>query len=239
MKLPADPRPLVVLRNLEKRYEAAAGLAALRQVNMEIHPGEFLAIMGKSGSGKSTLLNLIAGIDNASSGGVWVDGHALHAMNESHRATWRGRSIGIVFQFFQLLPTLTILENVMLPMDFCTVIPRQQRAERAHALLQKLGIPEQAGKLPAELSGGQQQRAAIARALANNPAILVADEPTGNLDSETASGIMALFAELVRQGTTVVMVTHERDYVPYFSRVITLVDGAIRTDVLEPMVQNA
>jgi putative ABC transport system ATP-binding protein len=233
-------RPLMVLKDLVKRYEGASGpFTALNQVSLEVQAGEFVAVVGKSGSGKSTLLNLVTGIDGASSGEVWVDGVAVHRMNESQLAAWRGKHVGVVFQFFQLLPTLTVAENVMLPMDFCDTWPKHERRPRALALLKRLGIAEQADKLPASLSGGQQQRAAIARALANDPAIIVADEPTGNLDSDTTRDIMALFASLAKDGKTVLMVTHERDFAPYFTRTITLVDGAIEGGNPTGMVQRA
>jgi putative ABC transport system ATP-binding protein len=220
--------PLLVLTDLVKRYDTSSGsFSALKGINLDIRQGEFVAVVGKSGSGKSTLLNLVAGIDSATSGQVWVDGNAVHSMNESQLATWRGKNMGVVFQFFQLLPTLTVAENVMLPMDFCNTWPVRERRVRALALLGRLGIADQADKLPSALSGGQQQRAAIARALANDPPILVADEPTGNLDSDTSAAIMQLFASLVADGKTVLMVTHERAFSPYFTRTITLVDGAI------------
>ncbi len=233
-------RPLIVLKDLVKRYDSAAGpFTALRQVSLEVQAGQFVAVVGKSGSGKSTLLNLVTGIDGATSGEVWVDGAAVHRMDESKLASWRGRHVGVVFQFFQLLPTLTVAENVMLPMDFCDSWPRPERRPRALALLERLDILEQADKLPSMLSGGQQQRAAIARALANDPAIVVADEPTGNLDSDTTRDIMALFANLARDGKTVLMVTHERDFAPYFTRTITLADGAIVAHGSDAMVQHA
>jgi putative ABC transport system ATP-binding protein len=215
---------MIVLKELNKRYGA---FTALRGVGLEVQAGEFVAVVGKSGSGKSTLLNLIAGIDSASAGEVWVGGSAVHTMNETQLASWRGRNMGVVFQFFQLLPTLTAAENVMLPMDFCDTWPAHERRPRALALLERLGIGDQADKLPSALSGGQQQRAAIARALANDPPVVVADEPTGNLDSETTIGIMQLFAGLAAEGKSVLMVTHERDFSPWFTRTITLADGAV------------
>ncbi len=233
-------RPHVVLKDLHKRYASAAGqFTALKQVSLDLMPGEFVAVVGKSGSGKSTLLNLATGIDSVTSGEVWVDGSAVHSMNESQLAAWRGKHVGVVFQFFQLLPTLTVAENVMLPMDFCDTWPRAERRQRAMALLSRLGIADQADKLPATLSGGQQQRAAIARALANDPALVVADEPTGNLDSDTTRDIMALFAKLAKDGKTVLMVTHERDFAPYFTRTITLADGAIVAGPAAAKVQHA
>ncbi|MCU6499314.1 ABC transporter ATP-binding protein [Rugamonas sp. A1-17] len=229
MTASAAARPLMVLRDLSKRYDSSAGsLMALDGINLEVRAGEFVAVVGKSGSGKSTLLNLASGIDTPSSGEVWIDGAAVHGMRQSELARWRGRHLGIVFQFFQLLPTLTVAENVMLPMDFCATYPARERRSRALALLAQLDITAQADKLPSALSGGQQQRAAIARALANDAPILVADEPTGNLDSDTTRQIMQLFADLAGQGKTVLMVTHERDFGPYFTRVVTLADGRIR-----------
>jgi len=216
-------------------YPAAAGpFTALQDLSLEIARGEFLAIVGQSGSGKSTLLNLLAGIDRPSQGAVIVAGQALHQMSEAQLSAWRGRGVGIVFQFFQLLPTLTVAENVMLPMDFCATFPRRERRARALALLERLRIADQADKLPAALSGGQQQRAAIARALANDPALIVADEPTGNLDSATATEVMGLLASLAREGKTVVVVTHERELGHFFTRTVTLRDGRVRADTGAP-----
>ncbi len=197
---------------------------------MQVDEGEFVAVVGKSGSGKSTLINMITGIDTPTSGEVFVASTPVHALNQEQLAVWRGKNVGIVFQFFQLLPTLTVAENVVLPMDFGNVYSPRERRERAIALLDKVGIADQADKLPANLSGGQQQRAAIARALANDPPVLVADEPTGNLDSHTSEAVMQLFADLAADGKTVVMVTHERDLSRYFTRTITLSDGEVVTD---------
>ncbi len=220
--------PVVHLRDVVKAYEAAAGpFRALHGVTMEIAQGELVAIVGKSGSGKSTLLNMIAGIDRPTSGDVRVAGARLGELGESRLAAWRGRNVGVVFQFFQLLPTLTIAENVILPMDLGATYPVRERRPRALALLDRVGIADQADKLPATLSGGQQQRAAIARALANAPPILVADEPTGNLDSHTADRILDLFADLAASGTTVVVVTHEREIAGAVDRIISLADGRI------------
>ncbi len=224
--------PLMVTKKLVKRYDTPSGpFNALKEIDLDVRKGEFVAVVGKSGCGKSTLLNLLTGIDSITSGEVWIEGQPVHSMSQSQLARWRGARIGVVFQFFQLLPTLTIAENVMLPMDFCATFPVAERRPRALAVLARLGIADQADKLPSALSGGQQQRAAIARALANDPAIVVADEPTGNLDEETAHQIMALFAALVAEGKTVLMVTHEREFAPYFTRAITLVDGALSTQV--------
>ena len=218
----------IELRSVSKTYRTqAGGFTALDQVTLDLDAGELIAVVGKSGSGKSTLVNLVAGIDRPTSGEVLVGGTTVHSLDESRLAAWRGRHVGVVFQFFQLLPTLTVAENVMLPMDFCsTYAPAEARA-RAAELLDRVGILDQADKLPTTLSGGQQQRAAIARALANDPELVVADEPTGNLDSRTAEEVLALLTELARVGKTVVVVTHERDWISRFDRVVMLVDGRI------------
>lgn len=218
----------IELRSVSKTYRTPAGsFVALDQVTLELDAGELIAVVGKSGSGKSTLVNLIAGIDRPTSGEVLVGGTTVHSLDESRLAAWRGRHVGVVFQFFQLLPTLTVAENVMLPMDLCsTYAPAAARA-RANELLERVGILDQANKLPATLSGGQQQRAAIARALANDPGLVVADEPTGNLDSRTADEVLALLAGLARAGKTVVVVTHDRDWISRFDQVVTLVDGRV------------
>ena len=228
MAMPVPERPLIELRKVSKAYDVAAGkFLALKEVDMQADAGEFVAVVGKSGSGKSTLINMITGIDTPTSGEVFVAGTPVHAMDQEQLAVWRGRHVGVVFQFFQLLPTLTVAENIVLPMDFCNTFPVNERRERALSLLEKVGIAEQADKLPSNLSGGQQQRAAIARALANDPPLIVADEPTGNLDSATSDAVMGLFANLAAEGKTVLMVTHERDLSRFFTRSITLVDGII------------
>jgi putative ABC transport system ATP-binding protein len=219
---------MIELRDLSKLYPGPdGGTRALDRVTLALPGGEFVAIVGKSGSGKSTLVNLVAGIDRPSSGEVVVQGVSVPSLGESRLAAWRGRNVGVVFQFFQLLPTMTVLENVMLPMDFCGTYPPAAARERALRLLAQVGIAEQAGKLPSALSGGQQQRAAIARALANDPPLIVADEPTGNLDSQTADAVLALLASLAREGKTVLMVTHERDVSAIADRVVTLSDGRV------------
>jgi putative ABC transport system ATP-binding protein len=219
--------PLITLRKVGKSYVTPAGpYPALRDIDLEIGAGEFVALVGKSGSGKSTLLNLIGGIDRPSEGEVIVAGVAAHQVPENSLARWRGKTVGVVFQFFQLLPTLTVAENVMLPMDFCNARPAGQRRARALELLDLVGIADQADKLPSALSGGQQQRVAIARALANDPPIVLADEPTGNLDSVTARDVLDLFRKLIDLGATVVIATHERD-ISGIDRTVELVDGAI------------
>jgi putative ABC transport system ATP-binding protein len=219
---------MITLRGVAKTFETAAGpCAALRGIDLDVRAGEFVAVVGKSGSGKSTLLHLVAGIDQPSAGAVTVAGTRLADLSHERLAAWRGRTVGVVFQFFQLLPTLTALENVMLPMDFLGRVPARERRARGLELLARVGVPEQADKLPATLSGGQQQRVAIARARANEPPLIVADEPTGNLDSETGAGIFALFARLVADGTTVVVVTHEREAVTGVARTVTLADGCV------------
>jgi len=225
---------MISLHQVNKNYETPAGaFAALRDVNVEIGAGEFVGVVGKSGSGKSTLLNMIAGIDRPSSGMISVAGTVIHTLPENKLARWRGRNVGFVFQFFQLLPTLTAAENVMLPMDFCKTFPARDRRERAQALLERVGVGPQADKLPSTLSGGEQQRVAIARALANEPPLVIADEPTGNLDSITARGILDLFRQLANQGATVVIATHEADIVRVSDRKMRISDGSIATGANE------
>jgi putative ABC transport system ATP-binding protein len=224
-------QPLIELREVAKTYETGAGgVTVLKDVNLRVREGEFVGVVGPSGSGKSTLLNMITGIDRPTSGEVYVGGQAVHKLNENQLARWRGKNVGVIFQFFQLLPTLTILENVMLPMDFCNVYRRRQRKKKAMQLLEQVAIADQAHKLPNALSGGQQQRAAIARALANDPPVVVADEPTGNLDTQTAAEMFALFDRLVDEGKTLLVVTHDRDLSQQMRRVIHLVDGRIHRD---------
>jgi len=227
----ATKEAVIALRGIGKTYATPAGnFHALSDLDLVIRRGEFVAVVGQSGSGKSTLLNLLGGIDRVSRGEIDVAGQALQTLSEKRLSAWRGGEVGIVFQFFQLLPTLTAAENVMLPMDFAQRWPMRERRPRALQLLERLGIADQADKLPAALSGGQQQRVAVARALANAPALLLADEPTGNLDSRTAQGLLEVFSALVQDGQTIVMVTHERGALRHASRTITLVDGRLAMD---------
>jgi len=220
--------PLVSLRGVVKVYDTGGvPFTALRGVDLEVRSGEFIGLVGKSGSGKTTLINMITGIDHPTSGEVVIDGVSVHALNENQLAMWRGRTIGVVFQFFQLLPTLTAIENVMLPMDFCAMHSPAERPERAMRLLEQVEMTDQAYKLPSALSGGQQQRVAIARALANDPPILAADEPTGNLDSKTADAVFHLFEELVDAHKTIIMVTHDADIASRVRRSLTVSDGEI------------
>ena len=223
---------IIALDATGKSYAVRGGQTchALRAVSLGITPGEYVAVLGKSGSGKSTLLNLIAGLDRPSAGKLRVAGMDLSGAGENALALWRGENIGVVFQFFQLLPTLTIVENIILAMEFVGKIAKPARQARALELLQLVGLSDQAHKLPSMLSGGQQQRAAIARALANDPPIILADEPTGNLDSETAADINALFEQLVAQGKTLVVVTHDANLAQAAERVIELRDGAVISD---------
>lgn len=224
----ADNQSLIHLIDVVKTFNTSAGVfPALRGINLTIERGEFVSITGKSGSGKSTLINMLTGIDRPTSGQIFIAGTPLHNLNESDAARWRGANLGVVFQFFQLLPTLTLLENIRIPMDFCEIYPRAERNERAMALLELVGLADEARKIPARLSGGQQQRAAIARSLANDPLIIATDEPTGNLDSNTAGQVIDLFQSLVERGKTVIMVTHDPELAQRASRQIAIADGQI------------
>jgi len=202
----------------------------LKGISFDVEPGEFLSIVGPSGNGKSTLLNMITGIDRPTSGEVIVTGREIHNMSENKLAAWRGQHVGIVFQFFQMLPALSLVQNIMLPMDFAKKYSRTERRERAMQLLEIVELTDQAGKLPGMVSGGQQQRAAVARALANDPEIIVADEPTGNLDTRTANNIFELFQKLADQGKTLIMVTHNKDLSRRVPRVVEIIDGKITRD---------
>ena len=225
---------MISLNQVSKTYETPAGkFAALKDIDLEIEPGQFVGIVGKSGSGKSTLLNMVAGIDRPSSGSVAVAGTEIQSLSENKLASWRGKNVGFVFQFFQLLPTLTAAENVMLPMDFAKNIALRERRKRAVELLERVGVGSHADKLPATLSGGEQQRVAIARALANEPPLVLADEPTGNLDSVTATAILDLFRSMANQGTTVVIATHEADIARVIDRRIEISDGKIHPQITQ------
>ena len=224
---------LIELQQVVKTYETAAGdFTALKDINFHVDTGEFVAVIGKSGSGKSTLINMITGIDRPTSGEVLIGDTAVHTLSEGQLAVWRGRNIGVIFQFFQLLPTLTVIENVMLPMDFCHMYSMRERRERAMHLLEQVEMAGHAHKLPSAVSGGEQQRAAIARAVANDPPILAADEPTGNLDSKTAESVFRLFERLVDEGKTILMVTHDRDLAKRATRTVILSDGEIMEEYL-------
>ena len=223
-----EPQPLVHVTNVNKDFQGPAGvIRVLKSVNFLVYPSEFVGVRGPSGSGKSTLINMMTGIDRPTSGAVRVAGKNIEKMSENELARFRGKHIGVIFQFFQLLPTLTIVENVMLPMDFCRMWKPKERPERAMMLLEQVGLADQAHKLPNTLSGGQQQRAAIARALANDPPVLMGDEPTGNLDSKTADRVFSLFEELVTRGKTFVMVTHDIELAKRIPRLVEVHDGIL------------
>ncbi len=222
----SEKQYLIELRDLVKVYRTPAGeTPALRGVNLQVHRGEFLTVIGKSGAGKSTLVNMITGIDRPTSGEILIEGTSVHAMNEDQIARWRGKNMGVVFQFFQLLPTLNLIENITIVMDFCNTYPLAQRKEIALHLLEQVGLAEHVYKVPAKISGGQQQRVAIARAMANDPPLIVADEPTGNLDSRTATEIYDLFGKLVAQGKTFLVVSHDKEIARRASRVVRIADG--------------
>ncbi len=222
--------PLIALKGVKKIYSTGGvDVPALKGIDLEVQSGEFLGILGKSGAGKTTLVNMIAGLDTLTSGEVIVNGMDVHSLNESNLALWRGKNIGVIYQSFQLLPTLNLVDNIMLPMDFCGLYQRRTSLERAMLLLEQVELKEHAYKLPSAISGGQQQRVAIARALANDPSILLADEPTGRLDSLTAETIFQLFESLVAQGKTIIMVTHDQSMANRTSRTLTIADGLVAT----------
>ncbi|VAX35741.1 ABC transporter, ATP-binding protein [hydrothermal vent metagenome] len=222
----------IQFKSISKWFESdSRKFCALENISFDIDQGEFIAIVGKSGSGKSTLLNMLTGIDHPTSGDVIIDKSTLSTLDETSLSKYRGENIGIVFQFFQLIPTLSVIENLIIAMDFVCKIEKTKREDRAKSLLKKVGILDHADKLPQALSGGEQQRAAIARALANNPSILVADEPTGNLDSKTTEIIQKLFREFSHEGKTVIIITHESVSLSNYDRIITLKDGFILSDI--------
>ncbi len=221
----------IELRNVSKEFALASGVfTALSDINIIFRAGEFTSVVGRSGSGKSTLMNMITGIDQPSSGEVIVDGSLIHNLSENNRARWRGRNLGIVFQFYQLIPVMSLLENVMLPMQIMGEKDLAICESKALELLDSVGLREQADMRPSRVSGGQQQCAAIARSLANDPSILIADEPTGNLGSSEANMILQIFAQLVDRGKTVIMVTHDHDLAARSHRILQLSDGRLVSD---------
>ena len=227
--------PMIELRGVIKNYQTTSGeYPVLKGIDLEFGAGEFASIIGKSGSGKTTLLNMITGIDRPTNGEVWVNGSPLHKMSEGQMARWRGNNMGIVFQFFQLLPTLSIMENLLLAMDFSGKIPPSERKQRAEYLLDLVELRDHADKLPLALSGGQQQRVAIARALANDPPVLIADEPTGNLDSKTAESVFNLFTKLAAQGKTIIIVTHD-DTLAQRTKSTTMISDGMVVDASTPL----
>jgi putative ABC transport system ATP-binding protein len=231
-KHPLHQTPLIEMKQVGKTYYSASGeFVALKNINLIFKRGEFVGVIGKSGSGKSTLVNMITGIDHPTAGNVCVDGVDIHAMSESKQARWRGKNLGVVFQFFQLLPMLTLAENVLLPMDFCNMYSPLERPERALALLEMVGLADFAHKLPGSVSIGQQQSAAIARALANDPPIVVADEPTGNLDLKTADSVYCCFEDLAAEGRTIIMITHDPELAGRLTRTVMLKDGAVSNPI--------
>jgi len=222
---------IVQVVDVHKNFPVGSGVVTvLKGISIDVGQGEFISIVGPSGNGKSTLLNMVTGIDRPTGGQVIVTGREINKMNENQLAAWRGQHVGIVFQFFQMLPALSLLQNVILPMDFARKYSPRERRERAMHLLETVGIADQADKLPGMVSGGQQQRAAIARSLANDPDLLVADEPTGNLDTRTANDIFDLFARLVAEGKTLMMVTHDKELARRVPRVVEIIDGRITRD---------
>jgi putative ABC transport system ATP-binding protein len=222
---------IVEVTDVVKSFPVGDGeITVLKGISFEVKSGEFVSIVGPSGNGKSTLLNMITGIDRPTDGDVVVTGCEVHKMSENQLASWRGENVGIIFQFFQMLPALSLLQNVILPMDFANKYTPKERRERAMSLLERVDLADQAHKLPSMVSGGQQQRAAIARALANDPALLVADEPTGNLDSRTAGDVFDLFTDLIEQGKTMLMVTHDKELARQVPRVLEIIDGKITRD---------
>ena len=223
---------LIEIRDIGKDYQAGANtVSAIRHMNFQVDDGEFISIMGQSGSGKSTLLAVLGGLNHPSRGQVLVDSLDVYGLTSEQRADFRSEYIGIIFQSFQLIPYLTVLENIKLPMAI-TGITAKKQDEMARSVLEKVGLGAKAERLPDQLSGGEQERVAIARAIVNRPPILLADEPTGSLDSETAEGVMALLRQLNKEGLTIIMVTHEKEYAELADRVITMADGNIVSDVL-------
>ena len=228
---PAPDQPLVQVIDVVKSFPVGNGeVTVLKGISFSVKAGEFVSIVGPSGNGKSTLLNMITGIDRPTGGEVIVTGEPVHKLSENRLAAWRGQHVGIVFQFFQMLPALSLLQNIILPMDLAKKYPSRERRERAMHLLELVDLADQANKLPGMVSGGQQQRAAIARALSNDPSLIVADEPTGNLDSRNSQDVFALFNRLVEQGKTLLMVTHDKELARRVPRIVEIIDGRITRD---------
>lgn len=226
-------RPLIEMHQIFKSFKTTAGdVPVLKGIDVNFECGQFVSVVGRSGSGKSTLVNMLTGIDHPTRGSVKVADKLIHQLPESEMSVWRGRNLGIVFQFFQLLPMLSLVENVMLPMDLCNLYPPAEREKRAMSLLEQVGLAEFAHKMPGAVAGGQQQSVAVARALANDPPILIADEPTGNLDARTAEQVIQLFEEQVAQGKTVIMVTHDRDLARHAGRMLVIVDGELVNETI-------
>jgi putative ABC transport system ATP-binding protein len=221
-------RPLVQLHNVIKKYQTASGdFTALNGVEAQFSHAEFVGIIGKSGAGKSTLVNMITGVDQLTSGEVWFENIAIHKLNEDQKSVWRGRNVGVVYQTFQLIPSISLLDNILLPMEFCGLYQPRRSEERARMLLEEVELQDHAFKKPSAISGGQQQRAAIARALANDPPLIVADEPTGNLDSATAEVIYKIFEKLIERGKTVIIVSHDRSLEEHVTRILSIEDGCL------------
>jgi putative ABC transport system ATP-binding protein len=224
-------QPVIQVQNVVKTFPVGGtDVTILNRISFTIQAGEFVSIVGPSGNGKSTVLNMITGIDRPTAGEIMVNGRPIHRLSEDQLAAWRSTEVGIVFQFFQMLPALSLLKNVILPMDFARKYPPAERRKRAMELLAMVGLADQADKLPSMVSGGQQQRAAIARALANDPPLLVGDEPTGNLDTRTAQEVFALFEKLVAQGKTILLVTHDKELAQRVPRRLEIVNGRIARD---------
>ena len=227
--------PVISLHDVKKIFETDAGpFMALKGINLDFYQGEFIGVTGKSGSGKSTLINMITGIDHPSDGRIQVGDVVINSLSESDMARWRGKNLGIVFQFYQLLPMLSLFENVLLPMDLADVIPFDEREERAMMLLERVGMEEFAEKMPSEVSGGQQQTVAVARSMANDPSIVIADEPTGNLDTKTAERVFSIFEQMKEEGKTVIMITHDPNLANRTSRQVVISDG----EVINPLLHR-
>ena len=232
-KTNGDRTPVISLHQVNKVFQTDAGpFTALKNVSIDFYQGEFIGVTGKSGSGKSTLINMITGIDHPTKGEIRVGTNVLNHLSESDMARWRGKNLGIVFQFYQLLPMLSLFENILLPMDLSDVIPFDEREERAMWLLERVGMEAYADKMPSEISGGQQQTIAVARALANDPAIMIADEPTGNLDSKTAERVFHLFEQMRQEGKTIIMITHDPALANRTSRQVVISDGELIHPIL-------